>query len=161
MMKKFELDLFDCAARICELTSRHPQDYDLAVLSYLEELGELSAELKIYLKVPGAEYKKPGSDGVYGECADLWICGVYLRFLREGLADDGDETIAVLSKEARWDVSRLDLRDSIKALVKHPMDISKVESLCIDIALNFDSDLEHFVAKINEKLDKWERNISK
>lgn len=71
-MKTFE----DAAKRIAQLTDFSRKSSMEVALSLMEEKGELAQEIKIYKQVAGTQHKKPGKDGIYGECADVWICAV-------------------------------------------------------------------------------------
>lgn len=142
------LTLHDAAVRIANLTDFSRKTSDEVALSLIEEKGELAAELKIYLKIPGTEHKKLGKDGIYGECADVWICAVSQHWADYRFLDwspGSHEPITYLSPY----ISRFLSAKSMNEL----------EWAVMAIAFFFEGDKNVFCQKIHEKLDKWERNV--
>jgi len=142
----------DAAIRITKLTDFSRKSPIEVMLSYLEELGELCAEIKIYLKIAGTEHKKPGKDGIYGECADVWICAVSLQWANDNRFID-------------WSPGPNQhpagpFNDLVAQLIKPPdTSMNEIGWLAVAIAMYMNPSKEAFVQKIHEKLDKWERNV--
>lgn len=142
-MKTFE----EAAKRIYELTKFSRKDEGEVMLSYLEELGELCQEVKIALKVAGTEHKKPGPDGIFGECADVWICAVSY-----GCAVYDTDRYFYLNDS----IISLDVFKNYNCVNRNPFDMQKI---VFGVALGINPNPEIFLNKIHEKLDKWERNV--
>ncbi len=147
------MDFLAAAKRIQKLTAEARRDTLQVDLCYYEEYGELCQELAIFIKVPGKEYKKPGPDGIYGECADVWICALSSYY------KDYDDVAEEWLKQMVCTTVNLSMNDLIKKVINFRNDKATIAYYVMQLALICDENPENFLKKINEKLDKWEKNV--
>lgn len=152
------------AERIFKLTKFSRKDMGEVMLSYLEELGELCQEIKIYTGVAGTQHKQPGPDGIYGECADVWICAVsYCYALYEKPMDVCISILGMSCEDFLEELRKPNI--PMHRLSSEPtfsMNIPRaddMQGLSMSLALHVDPDPIYFLNKINAKLDKWEKNV--
>jgi hypothetical protein len=151
------------AERVFKLTKFSRKDMGEVMLSYLEELGELCQEIKIYTGVAGTQHKQAGPDGIYGECADVWICAVsYCYALYEQPMQVGMSILGMSCDDFLDELKKPNTpmhRSSIEPFSMNIPRADDMQGLSMSLALHVDPDPYCFLNKINAKLDKWEKNV--
>jgi hypothetical protein len=146
-IKTLEAEFQLAGERVFKLTDFSRKDVGEVMLSYLEELGELCQEIKIATGVAGTQHKSAGPDGIYGECADVWICAVSHCYAKNKEKDQVGIAITAVSPKQFTDY----LIDSTQS--------RGMQSMAMGLALYVDPDPICFLNKINSKLDKWVKNV--
>ena len=134
--------------RVVALTKFSRKNSGEVILSYFEELGELCQEIKIHTGVAGTQHKKPGPDGIYGECADVWICAVSYCSLKQ---QEVNVNLAV---------GMIDEKEFTDFAENHVLNTAQMQEYVMALALKFDPDPICFLNKINAKVDKWCKNVN-
>jgi NTP pyrophosphatase (non-canonical NTP hydrolase) len=133
--------------------------------SAIEEIGELTREIKIEEKIPGNAHKQP-DEGSKAETVDLFICaiclacthGVKIKPIWENTLPQAD--IFLLLRAAMIDLGECfkmgflperDLHNSINDFIQDT----------INIFFNRGGTIEEFEQIAHKKLDKWEKTKGK
>jgi len=148
-IKTLEAQFQLAGERIFKLTKFSRKDVGEVMLSYLEELGELCQEIKIATGVAGTQHKRPGPDGIYGECADVWICAVSYCYAAD--IHPIQVGIAIITAVSPTEFTEF--------LIRSSSNVQNMQSYSMGLALHVDPDPVCFLNKINAKLDKWVKNV--
>lgn len=145
-MMLVETSVVDEIQRLTRIDLQH-KTYDHLFASTVEELGELSRELKIAHKVYGNTYKLP-DEGVKGEVVDVYICAFCLYFASGRV----DEQIHVPIPQDDF----ASLREMVRLL--NSGQFVTVTDMCIAMFERHGGIIQEFLQVASKKLAKWESN---
>lgn len=135
---------------------------DSIQLSALEEIGELSTEISIKNHWKN---RQPSSDGILGECVDVFICLASIGLFEEpDFANELNHQLKMLfllKSGEQYDL-RINELDYIKRITNSVFDDGELPSitcmLTVDMFLRNGGTVETFLERLNNKITKWENN---